>query len=202
MLMFVCALMVTAYGIDGPSDVVYVNKITDMFIEVGYTKGFDGKNLSDSDYKVTVNGREVEFKFDAFFDDAATLRLNKALTDPEKDEVKVTTQGKEITAKWVPFYTFTNVLDDKSAAERGNQGTKSKIWVYGNEESGCTDKDARYTADYVIRYCAEGINKMVGRSDFLTLSASRQDLRVVVVGSGNSVYTCLLYTSPSPRDCS
>ncbi|WP_434311692.1 SpaA isopeptide-forming pilin-related protein [Hominifimenecus sp. rT4P-3] len=160
-------------------DVDYVHIITDEYIEVGFTKNvtITGKE----DFTVKIGDKEVDFSYQAYFNNMATLKLAEPLKDAENTSnlsVTVVDAAQTETATYEPFYTIKN------------QGTKSKIWVYGNDNS---DTDATYgtarDAEYVIQYCAEGINKMVGRSDFLTLAASNSNLRVVVVGADQSVYS-------------
>ncbi|MDD6213297.1 MAG: hypothetical protein PUB22_09200 [Clostridiales bacterium] len=168
----------------------YASVITEQFIEVGYEAGKAPESVLAEDFTVVVNGEKKAFTVDAYFEDKATLKLEEALVNPEEASVVVTEtkSEQELKADWDPWYTFTETLGSDSVAVRKNQGTKSKLWVLGNENSGCEDKNAQYTAEYVIQYCAEGINKVAGRSDFLTLAASHSDLRIVVVGSGESVY--------------
>ena len=160
--------------------------ITNELLEIDYHNEVPGKCPV---LRILKDGVELPFSREAFFDQRLTLRLGEKIQKPEAVCLKIELADHSmLSALWEPWYTFREELASDATAVRKNQGTKSKLWVLGNKTSGCPAANPRYTAEYVIQYCTEGINKIAGRSDFLTLAAARNGLKVVIVGDGVSVY--------------
>lgn len=189
-----------------------VNLITDKEIEICFDAPVKRQNTKLS-FTVLVDGQEVDYDYLSYFDFgpyAAQPRVNVRLKEPldvgtlsgrtgtavtplsgtsstlgpiaaDRISVIATATGQKYAdADWVPFYSYRQL------------GQKSKIHATGtakcNTLAANSLTNTAYNAEYVINYCGEGINKMVGRAETLTLNAVEKGLCVRIVGPDQSVY--------------
>ncbi|MCL1893039.1 MAG: hypothetical protein FWG02_02225 [Holophagaceae bacterium] len=89
-------------------------------------------------------------------------------------------------ASWKPFYGFSQI------------GHMSRLWVWGSATAGMDGVQLnnstfsasiqRYDAMWVTDMLGEGINRFVGRAEYLNIPMVDANFRAVVVGPSQSVY--------------
>ncbi|MDO4732447.1 MAG: hypothetical protein Q4B50_02880 [Bacillota bacterium] len=213
-----------------------VNLITGQELEILYSQPVKSAAQAEELFTVYVDGKEADFAFLSYFDQGEyaeapviNIRLKTPLvsgahtyhtiTDETAKRVEIQAKGQavKVAADWVPYYTFTDQLvENGTKGERGNRGSRGLMWVWGNENSRCSDEstahvptavpnrlnptnpESHYTnfqnnyrsAQWVVStYVTAAIDRTVGRSEQLVNAANTQGMRVVVVGNGQSVYT-------------
>lgn len=101
------------------------------------------------------------------------------------------------SATWKPFFSeiqrgHMSSLDVWGSAASGNVESTSANgkWSANDVAFGTTvdDTTRKYTTDYITKVVGEGINGMVGRSEYLNLPMMEAGLTVHVVGDEQSVY--------------
>jgi len=155
-----------------------VGLITNKEIEIKFNSNVANANNKD-DFEVYVDEvKTTDFEFLSYFSNMVTLRLKNSI-DPAKNVIKVkivdatisdgtnaADVNKTYTALNVPYYSVQDI------------GLKSKIVVRASSDVPLD----------VVKQVSEGINKMVGRSEFMTLEAAKQGLTISVVGPNENVY--------------
>ena len=223
----------TALAAETPGALNQVRLITGQELELVYSQPIITAEQASQAFTVYVDGQKAEFDFLSYFaegeyakEPVVNLRLKTPLvsgahtyhtiTEDTAKRLVVEAGGKKVTATWVPYYTFTDeMVEGSSKAVRSNRGSRGMMWVWGNENSRCSDastvnvptkvpnrldpsSDKHYTdfqANYrsaqwvVSTYVTAAIDRTVGRSEQLVNAANAQGMRVVVVGNGQSVYT-------------
>ena len=243
LIFFVCSLVIFVFAVsfsaiaaeDGISGAINkVNLITGQELEIIFDEPVTTAEAAYATFTVYVDGEEVDYEFLSYFDigpyekqPVVNIRLKTPLvsgpqtyhtiTDKiaKRIAVEANHNGKKVTADWVPFYTFTDQLNaDGTRGERGNRGSRGLMWVWGNENSRCSDAStvqvptkvpnrlnptdpSHYTdfqsnyrsAEWVVStYVTAAIDRTIGRSEQLVNAANTQGMRVVIVGNGDSVY--------------
>ena len=205
-----------------------VNLITDKEIEICFDAPVKWQNAKLS-FTVLLDGQEVDYDYLSYFDFgpyADQPRVNVRLKEPldvgqltarsarngglytpfvgdaptkgpiaaGRISVIATATGQTYdSADWVPFYNLQHIA------------SKAKIITFGNTANGTSAENSSnniaYDGTYVINYCGEGINKMVGRAEMLTLNAEEKGLCVRIVGTDQSVYEAPEYRELyNPKD--
>lgn len=193
-----------------------VTLISDSVIEIEYATPVTSDEQAKKLFTITYDGAEVEWEYLSYFKFGPYAErggvVNVKLTEPlEVGEPRI--QRREVvlfentqdelgaaaaaklqvqigeseaeTATFVPFF------------EEIQRGHMSQIDAYGSALSGNSDSNTfasdgtfqrEYTTDYVTKVVGEGINGMVGRSEYLNLPAIEAGLTIHMVGAEQSVY--------------
>ena len=188
-----------------------VRLITDREIEiVSNVKPVDARQVYEN-FTITVDGKKVEYSYLSYFDfgryanspvinirlkeplDVGTLRgkTGNARTPGENTQadmgpvaaarIKVAVGKQSVMAEWAPFYDYMNI------------GSKSKLTATGTTACNTSaESDKRsgvaYSNEHVIDYAAGGIHRMTGRAELITQNAVDHGLKVMIVGTDQSVY--------------
>ena len=129
--------------------------------------------MKKDNYRVYVNSSETyDFQVLSFFNNTVTLRLKEGVI-PESDlvEIKILAEKNEPKlllhkANYAPYYSFLDM------------GIKSKIKVRGSAS----------VPQEVVKQASEGINKMFGRTGYLSFLLYERGCRISIVGPNESVY--------------
>ncbi|MDR2711543.1 MAG: hypothetical protein LBB91_00325, partial [Clostridiales bacterium] len=104
--------------------------------------------------------------------------------------------GTAKTAEWEPFY-MERSLGNMSrlwvwgSAKAGNNGTQLLLANPNNYTSNnifSATTDPLFTDEYIVRQVAEGINRFVGRSEYMNLPIIDSGFKALIVGPSQSVY--------------
>lgn len=188
--------------------------ITGNEIEIEY----DGEVLNNADahatFAISVDGKSVNWEFLSYFDfgtygergGVVNIRL-KDLLDAGKPRVQrravnlfANTQNAKGAAS---AERITMAVNSTTASaifkpfyEEVQLGHMSQIEAWGATGSGNSASndftgaigESKYTTDYLTKQLGEGMNGMVGRSEYLNIPVIDADIQAHVVGSDQSVY--------------
>ncbi|MDR2712975.1 MAG: dockerin type I domain-containing protein [Clostridiales bacterium] len=104
--------------------------------------------------------------------------------------------GAPKTAKWDPFYMERSLgnmsrLWTYASAKAGNNGTQLLLANPNNYTSNnifSATADPLYTDEYIVRQVGEGMNRFVGRSEYMNLPMIDSGFKALFVGPSQSVY--------------
>ena len=192
-----------------------VSLISEDVLEIEYAEPVADDAAAKALFEIAVDGQPVEWEFLSYFDfgpyaergGVVNIRLKNALdtgspriqrrevvlfedTQTENGpkaaaSVTVKIGDKTETAAWVPFW---------GEIQRGHM---SSVDAWGSVKAGNAEETKfasdgsylrDYTTDYVVKVLGEGINAMVGRSEYLNLPMMEAGLTAHMVGADQSVY--------------
>lgn len=188
--------------------------ITGSELEIEY----DGEVLNNEDahatFTISVDGKPADWEFLSYFDfgpyedrgGVVNVRLKDSLDvgKPRVQRRAVTLFDNTQNAKGATAAARITVITSPKAAiaafkpfyEEVQLGHMSQIEAWGATGSGNsatndftgTIGEPLYNTDYLVKQLGEGINGMVGRSEYLNIPVIDAGLQAHVVGSDQSVY--------------
>ncbi len=193
--------------------------ITGSEIEIEFDKEILNNDDAPETFTIKVDGKPVEWEFLSYFKfgeyeergGVVNVRLKEPLdvgkpriqrravttfeeTQTEKGEaaaerVSVETNNTTKATSFKPFYEEIQLGHMSQIEAWGATGSGNNA---SNDFSGEIGKPL-YNTDYVTKQLGEGINGMVGRSEYLNIPATEAELQAHVVGSTQSVYEVPTY---------